>query len=66
MKQLRLGLILVALSLVHAATAGVAPSSAAKPDPRGYAVLGSDLEPFRSDFNAKADDVRAVLLVGPT
>ncbi len=36
------------------------------PDPRGYEVLGEDLEPFRSDFNAEVDHVRAVLLVGPT
>ena len=66
MKHLRLGLILVGLSLMHAAVVGVAHSSATKADPRGYAVLGQDLEPFRSEFNAKTDHVRAVLLVGPT
>lgn len=34
--------------------------------PRPWAVLGADLEPFRSDFNARRDHVRAVLLVAPT
>lgn len=32
----------------------------------GYEVLGEDLEPFRSAFNAASDRPRAVLLVGPT
>jgi hypothetical protein len=58
---------LVAFLFVVGATAvGVAPPSAANTDPRGYEVLGQDLEPFRSDFNAEPDHVRAVLLVGPT
>lgn|GEM_PF-6385672 len=66
MKHLRLALILVGLFLVGTTVAGVAPPPAAKTDPRGYVVLDQNLEPFRSDFNAKADHVRAVLLVGPT
>ena len=31
-----------------------------------HTVLGADLEALRSDFNAHADKVRAVLLVAPT
>ncbi len=31
-----------------------------------HRTVGSDLEPFRSDFNRFSDQVRAVLLVGPT
>lgn len=66
MKHLSLALTLVGLLLVGTTVVGVAPPSAANTGPRGYEVLGQDLEPFRSDFNAKADHVRAVLLVGPT
>jgi len=33
---------------------------------RDYEALDERLEPFRSDFNAASDHVRAVLLVGPT
>lgn len=35
-------------------------------EPKEYQVVDPDLEPFRSDFNAASDRVRAVLLVGPT
>jgi hypothetical protein len=39
------------------------PARSAAP---GYEIVGKDLEPFRSAFNAASDHVRAVLLVGPT
>lgn len=42
---------------------GVLADSASKQD---YAVIGGDLEPFRTAFNQASDHVRAVLLVGPT
>jgi hypothetical protein len=53
------------LTLVIAAV-GVACSRGAHPLPGDHRVLGADLEPLRSDFNAAVDHVRAVLLVGPT
>lgn len=59
------------LALVSLLAAGLGASctgGSTAPDPAtgGYDVLGPDLEPFRSDFNARTDHVRAVLLVGPT
>lgn len=48
--------ILASLSL----NAGVAAA------PSGHTVMGRDLEPLRSDFNAADGHVRAVLLVSPT
>lgn len=65
MKHLVLVFLLFGL-LVVGTVIGAAPPPAAKTDPRGYEVLGQDLEPFRSAFNARPDHVRAVLLVGPT
>ena len=31
-----------------------------------YPTLSADLEPLRSDFNSKPENVRAVLLASPT
>lgn len=39
---------------------------AAAAAPADYTVMRRDLEPLRSDFNAAAGHVRAVLLVSPT
>jgi hypothetical protein len=76
--SLRRWLWLELATLTVAAVGGVAlgfgwPSAAwcsraaSKPEESGtYSVLGQDLEPFRSEFNAAPDHVRAVLLVGPT
>lgn len=55
--SLALGLLACGLS------ACVGPAHSAAP---GYEIVGEDLEPFRSAFNAASEDVRAVLLVGPT
>ena len=62
MKSRRLQIALLCLLL-----AAIAVFATAKPKPDvGYAVMSSDLEPFRWDFNAMSDHVRAVLLVSPT
>lgn len=67
MKRLESKLLLTGLLVAVVTACGVSCSpSAARPGDLAYAVLGDDLEPFRSDFNASPDDVRAVLLVGPT
>ena len=52
--------------LVVAGLFGLVRSVASAPEEKGYALVGADIEPFRSDFNAAKDRVRAVLLVGPT
>lgn len=65
MKYLGRGLLLGGLFIVVAAFI-VTQISASRSGSPGYAVLDEDLEPLRADFNAKADHVRAVLLVGPT
>lgn len=55
---------LLALGIVACGFCACAsPARSAAP---GYELVGEDLEPFRSAFNAASDDVRAVLLVGPT
>lgn len=48
-----------------ASLACASPAGSAVTAP-GYEIVGEDLELFRSAFNAASDDVRAVLLVGPT
>ena len=64
MLKLEIGLIL--LLVLVGGLIGLARSPAASAEAVGYATLEADLDPFRADFNAAQDHVRAVLLVGPT
>ena len=58
----RVMLLLSASLLWLMATAACAQPAAAP----AHTVLGADLEALRADFNAHADQLRAVLLVAPT
>ena len=66
MRNRKLGMILLGALLLCAVVFSAVEHAASRSDEAPYAVLSSDLEPFRSDFNARTDHVRAVLLVGPT
>ena len=66
MKYLRTKLIIVLTVLTVSGLAVLARLKAADSIDNGVALVGADFEPFRSDFNAAKDHVRAVLLVGPT
>jgi len=58
---LRVDLLLVVALLV----AGIIGLLEASDEPT-YPTLSADLEPLRSDFNSKPENVRAVLLASPT
>ncbi len=61
------GLILVLTVLaLGGLISWITTTLAAEKLPSSYQVVNSELEPFRSAFNDASDDVRVVLLVGPT
>ena len=55
--------VALGIALIIGGIIGLANLKAADSTGTGYALVGADLERFRSDFNAAKDHVRAVLLV---
>ena len=67
LRVLRVEVGVFVVVLLVAAIVGWLGSRASADGEPGYEVIAADdLEPFRTAFNANPDQVRLVLLVGPT
>ena len=67
LRVLRIEVVVVVVVLLVGGLIGWLASRVSADGEPGYEVIAvDDLEPFRSAFNANADQVRLVLLVGPT
>lgn len=66
MRDLNVKLLFLVAILAAGAILGLAHGLLGRSDEQAYVIVGEDLEPFRTNFNAASDHVRAVLLVGPT
>ena len=66
-RLLRVEVVVVVVVLLVGGLVGWLASRVSADGEPGYGVIATgNLEPFRSAFNADADQVRLVLLVGPT
>ncbi len=66
-RVLRIEFLILTTVLAAGGLIGWAKTLASADDKPDYEIiLADDLEPFRSAFNADADHIRAVLLIGPT
>jgi hypothetical protein len=66
LRVLKKEFLLVTVILALGGLVGWVSSLANAEDTPPIELVQGDLEPFRAAFNAAADDVRAILLVGPT